>query len=352
VHDNLFLDKGWRQDKVNDKLVWYKGYSTDCRLSDNLNSIIEGYQPRGIWCVITYHNQKYDVYHALLRGFPINQTRTTNLFGNEKNPEIDVPEISEPKTFDEVVDGVISILSKNCLDFVKYNDEPLNIWCTGGRDSMLLLAICEREKIPYNFYTHDKPKNRKIHKECDIKLSEHISTQYPNYAPVSIFSEPTVLLTGHQGDNFMCRLSSTIKLLANSIGKTPRDLIKPNQYSGFHMSTSVFSHLSESITKVNDVKHEIMMEIIGGHNVWHIDNTITFTPFYDVELPKLILSLDVETLIDAGLNGSIQLRAIEKCCPEIKILLQPQKNTVHGHNIMLTNLKKVNLGCCKKIYIV
>ena len=48
VENRLYLDKGWS----NTDGIWYKGYSTDCKLADNLDNILQGYQPAGKWCVI------------------------------------------------------------------------------------------------------------------------------------------------------------------------------------------------------------------------------------------------------------------------------------------------------------
>ena len=35
VAENLFLDKGWNSKIVNDVSYWYKGYSTECLLSED-----------------------------------------------------------------------------------------------------------------------------------------------------------------------------------------------------------------------------------------------------------------------------------------------------------------------------
>jgi len=83
-----------------------------------------------------------------------------------------------------------------------------------------------------------------------------------------------------------------------------------------------------------------------------LDNTITFTPYNDISLTKIILTLPVQMLIEASLDGTIQKKAIEKCNPEFLSLVDKQKNSLLGGKNLVNNLDRVKLGCCKKIFIV
>ena len=70
--DNLFLDKGW---KSKDQ-IFFKGYSTECNLEQNLDKIInEDYTPAGKWSIIVENK----IYHPKLRGYPIYQLSNGDL---------------------------------------------------------------------------------------------------------------------------------------------------------------------------------------------------------------------------------------------------------------------------------
>ena len=73
VHDRLYLDDGWSSTVVSGEMVWFKGYSTDCTLSDDIATIVSyGHRPAGKWCVIVHEGNEYEVmYPSALRGFPI-----------------------------------------------------------------------------------------------------------------------------------------------------------------------------------------------------------------------------------------------------------------------------------------
>jgi hypothetical protein len=101
-----------------------------------------------------------------------------------------------------------------------------------------------------------------------------------------------------------------------------------------------------------EVKTRILHGITQWFHVWHLDNTITFTPYYDINLIKTVLTLPTPVLLEAALDGTIQKKAIEKCNPEFLSLVDKQKNSSLGGNNLANNLDRVKLGCCKKIFIV
>jgi hypothetical protein len=342
VDIGLFLDKGWSQHNS----VWYKGYSTECKLSENIDNILSGYKPKGIWCVISSVEGIYKVYHPELCNFPSNGF--TNLYDNtasgnrlELNQYIN--------SMDVVVDNVVSMLVDTCQGYVNNNIDTLNIWCTGGLDSVLLLAICEKANIPYNLYAHKS--SYSSHVEYDTNLTKHVKHEFPNYSFISLFADKTVLATGYGGDNYFCRHPVQINLLANSLGKTVVDVAKTHHYVYPYLRKQSLQNITTSLSE-EEVKQRLLYQIQIWYSVWHIDNTITFTPYQDIDLFKMILTLPIHELIEASLDGTIQKKAIEKCNPELLSLVDGQKNTILGGKNLFNNLERVKLGCCKKIFIV
>ena len=351
VNEGLFLDDGWEHTQKTDCKIWFKGYSTECRIENSTYSIINGYKPKGIWCVISLVNGEYKVYHADFCTFPFNGH--TNLYSDNKFLNATANLIEDINSMEVVVNHIISILIETCVGYHTYNTDTLNIWCTGGLDSVLLLAVCERANIPYNLYV-DKS-HSSISAEYNSTLTKHIIAEFANYAFMSRFTDKTVLGTGYGGDSTFCRHPEQIKILTNSLGLSVRDVVKPNHYIyPFLKRLSFDDTVNKMLTyeTEEEIKKRILYGITQWFTVWHLDNTITFNPLMDIDLAKIVLTLPIQELIDASLDGLIQKEAIKKCKPELMCLLDTQKNTALSGKNLSNNLDRVNLSCSKKIFIV
>jgi hypothetical protein len=60
---------------------------------------------------------------------------------------------------------------------------------------------------------------------------------------------------------------------------------------------------------------------------WHLGNTLTWTPFRDIELFKLIARLEPTALIGQVMNSTVQLELIRRNNPAILQYLSLQKNS-------------------------
>jgi hypothetical protein len=52
--------------------------------------------------------------------------------------------------------------------------------------------------------------------------------------------------------------------------------------------------------------------LINDHQHWHLGETVTFTPFKDLEITKLLLRLPKEVLVQQMLHGYVSRKLIEK----------------------------------------
>ena len=345
VDTGLFLDKGWTKNNS----VWYKGYSTECNLSESIDKILIGYKPNGIWCVIESCGSDYKIYHPEICPFPFNGL--TNLYDSVGLPTyVDID--NSVNSIDTIVDNIISILTDTCTGYTNYNSDILNIWCTGGLDSVLLLAICEKANAPYNLYAHKS--HSAYHVEYETEFTKHVKNEFSNYQFMSLFTDKTILGTGYGGDSYFCRHPVQINLLANSLGLTAHDVVKSDHYVYPYLKRSMFDNMDNVSYDISEeeVKTRILHGITQWLHVWHLDNTITFTPYNDIRLIQTILTLPIRVLIEASLDGTIQKKAIEKCNPQFLELVDKQKNSLLGGKNLVNNLDRVKLGCCKKIFIV
>ena len=357
--NNLFLDNGWTQ--IDD--LYYKGYTIDCSLKDNITNILNGEVYNGIYCVI----KNNEIYHSYRCGFPIfkNQQIKTNLKleGLEnsctKSTIIDIQKLTP---LEKVIGNIKSILVDNISNFVKHNDVKLHIRITGGLDSLLLVALLEYLQIEYNASIVSRNTNAKtlaewfkITKDYNNSLTDFVAEKYWGYKISDVKFNENWLVNGFMGDESMLRGPHQILKIINSTGQTITDVIKPNHYHFYYFQRSndgKYLHDFKSI-KLEDAKSEIYNQFFSDFQYWHLDNNFGFSPYDDHRILENILSMDVMDIIENGLNGTVQKTIVELTKPELIILLDEYKNTPKYARVnLLNNIDKVKLNYCKLLTII
>lgn len=359
VHDKLFLDDGW---STKDNL-WYKGYSTDCVLHDNINNIVNGYMPNGIWCIIQYTGTGYMIYHPHMRGFPIykNENDITNLQLDGFSLERCTLEYNNLyNEYTDVINNITSILIENCQKFYNNYKQPFEVWCTGGVDSLTLIGILEYAKLPYNIYIA-KPKEFKGNiRDFEGSISEYISpllSKMQNdrwgYEILSNFQNPKILTTGFYGDEFVCRGPYQLNYLANCNNSTILDLVKPSDYMYRYLKRTNAKENFKKITIDESLaKSKIKKSLGNDYQIWHLDNTITFCPYFDERIIDNVLSLPVDVILGKSLDATIQKDVLKNCFSDIIQLLDTHKNTELGRVNFFLKKELVNFKFCKEIITV
>ena len=67
---------------------------------------------------------------------------------------------------------------------------------------------------------------------------------------------------------------------------------------------------------MEEVYTDIFNRNKNDHQHWHIDNTITFTPFKDTSITEIILQGDAQLLLDNARDATIEKMLIEKRDPK------------------------------------
>jgi hypothetical protein len=346
--ENLFTDLGWKT--IND--VYYKGYCLDYDIQHNIDKILGGDKPQGIYCVI----KDNELFYPEMRPFPLYQQGEvlTNL-RLENFAEVDYNRYQLPsitRTFNEVVNYVTEVLVENLSKF------ELNIWCTGGIDSMMLVAIAEYAKLPYTIHVAQfKDKFVDIKdwegtvEEYQSPLLDFCRRSYWSYEFLSNFNDK-MITTGFYGDEYFCRSIWQINTLANSINKTGIDIVKPSDYVYKHINKSRFAQLHGIDKSINlDNAKLVTVRSIGTGHAWHIDNTLTFCPIMDKRIVDSVWSLDITTLIDCAPDATIQKEIIRTTTPDVLLLVDDYKNAINGRKNFFANIEKVKLNYCKELIV-
>ena len=343
--NGVYTDLGWKQ--YDD--VYYKGYCLDYDIHSNIDRILSGDKPQGIYCLI--HDNK--LFYPEMRPFPLYQQGEvlTNLrlenFAEIGNTRYELP--TTTKTLGEVVSNVINIVIENL------SKVELNIWCTGGIDSTMLVALAEYAGLPYTIHVA-RPRDKFTHikqwegtvEEYQSSLLEFCRKNYWAYEFLSNFNDKTIT-TGFYGDEYFCRTLWQIHTLANGMGLRGCDVVKPCDYVYQHINKARYGHLNVPNT-VENAKF-ITVRSLGTNHVWHLDNTLTFCPLMDKRIVENVWSLSEKTLLECAVDAIIQKEIIKQTTPSVLLLTDNFKNALDGRKNFFDNLDKVNLLHCSNIVV-
>jgi hypothetical protein len=359
VSDRLFLDKGWKQIAYRDVQVWYKGYVTTGSIEQSLEQIIEGYQPEGIWTVITYKDI-YKIHHPVLRGFPLykkdDELTNLSIFGFEfiENHKLNT-ELKE-HSIEVATSIVLNTLLHDCENFYKVNQQPLEIYASGGFDTTSIIAACEYASIPYRIYipslgerSSDFRMNSGTVNEQSSLLIEFCRENYWAYKFMSIYKDKQLMTCGYYGDEILCRNIWQLNKIANAKSLTLRQILKETDYLYQFINRKDHQYLLDAFQSQPKFKEDLTIGV--GNQVWHINETITFCPYFNSAILKACLGLSVDDLLTVGPNALIQKSVIEQCNTEILCLLDEYKNTKDTTKNFFANYRSINLKHCTEIVL-
>jgi hypothetical protein len=358
VDTNLFLDRGWS----NVGSVWYKGYSTDCVLKDNLQKIIEGYQPAGKYCVISDNK----VYHPLLRGFPLwklndsltnLQTEGYDFVKNTISPPINNNTIS----LDEASTIIGDILLENTKNFFKYNSiDKINVLFSAGLDSLTSWAIMDIVTKNYvlEIYVPKDSDNTFYERmgrsrEYDNDFTLKVSKDNWGYNILSLYNETKWYLTGYYAEMIQFRDGMAINALAKNKGTTVDEMAKPDEYLYWFLKRpSIVDKFKNSVLSFkddNELKQYLYDTIFIDYQMWHIDNNMTFSPFFDIRIPNTMMQLSIDDITTNAMNGTIQKNIVSRFNPKLLSLLADYKNEKGVWNNFKKNFSSIKLHDSVKV---
>ena len=106
-----------------------------------------------------------------------------------------------------------------------------------------------------------------------------------------------------------------------------------------------------TFTDDEDLKKYLYNTIFVDYQMWHFDNNLTFTPFFDIRITDVMMQLSIDDIIINALNGTIQKDIVKRFNPQLLSILSNYKNEkdVFGNfrknfsSIKLDDNVKVNL---------
>jgi len=341
VHTSLYIDDAWFHSEVFGVPVWYKGYSTDCVLADALQDILNGYQPAGKWCVISYDNT-YKIHHYIIRPFPIFQRgeeyTNINLDGFIRTP-YELPQepiYTSPISIDDAAERIGDVLHKNTINFYKYNQiGRMNVLFSGGLDTLTSWAILDSIRHDYdlNVYLPKLGDTGVKHtgriREVESDLIDNLTNNYWGYTITSTYKNPSWYITGFYGERFTLREVTQSLSIAKYLKILQEDMLKETDYMYWFMKRPS-NHPSQVGVSDFDNEAELRKYFFNtcyhDHQMWHLNNNFHFSPFFDIRIAKISHNLSLHDIMKNSANGITQRKVIERFRPEFIQLLSDYKN--------------------------
>lgn len=348
IDQGFFIDQGWSHSEN----IWYKGYSTDCVLADNVKEIVQqGYRPRGKWCVL--HNN--EIFHPDLRGFPvysIGDDLTNIPFKNAvfMPQSYDYTIDSKIISLDDAAEQIGNILEENIVNFYKYNSvDRMNVLFTMGIDSMTVWAILDKLTKDYNLHIHlpeartDFKGNFGVFRDYDSDLLTALDNHWA-YKMTRIYSNKNYFLTGFYSERFQLREITTGQLIAKFLNTHLTRMVKPKDYlyHFVHRKDNLMNTMPRCTTEAA-LKQQCFETILGDYQMWHVDNNFHFSPFYDIRIAQICQQMSLDDICKNAANALIQRKIIERYNPEFLSLLADYKNCLDTRVNFKKNWHKIKL---------
>ena len=333
-------DDGWKLEQGS----WIKGYH-----HTQIN--------HGLWTRLRLCDDTVYLEHSRYRGYPLwwdSQDQVlTNLLGKGRSIWADVcVKLDHTGIHSSLADVIGPIeqkslsknqvsewLANNLTSKIRalqqdYTNCPVKLFVTGGTDTMLLwcaLQACafEFELVDYEFFQYDWFTNHNIW---------GIKQQHWAYKQIHHWTEPTILVTGSQGDEFLFRGPETVALWCSWHDLNLLDLarVRPGYHTGYYLlekNQKVFTRywqerkqIQERLGSYQDLTQQILNINANDHQHWHLGHTLTWSPFLDLEITKAVLNMSYDDVVDHILDASVSKLTMDLLYPGISQSLLGFKN--------------------------
>jgi len=355
LKDGIFLnlDSGWNVFNIGEKKLYFKGYISEKQPFETIiNDIIKDPTPRfkGNFFLIICSDKKITLTNDKNRGTPVYYCKDSKVITNLSTKEgiwannfceldydfnITIKKfnpyniIDKELSYEQSIEKIYNIIANEFDIFLTKNKSPIKIFLSGGIDTLTLYSFLKKFTKNFELVDYEYKKWTHFYKH---NWHEHIK-KYWAYNQIHTWGEePTTLITGACGDEYMLRGPATIKYLIDYYDIDFISLLKKNKdcyhYDYFmkEKNIDIFKQEKKVFAHKKDMIFYILNILINDHQHWHLDNTTCFTPFKNIELPNIVMNLEKDILIEQMLDAKINKDLILKNNPDDLRLLSKYKN--------------------------
>ena len=353
-------DAGWQQFNINDDVIFAKGYSDTQSLDELANNFYQANTYTGNFCLIKFSNT-VEITHNKNRGFPLRfcQDSVTNLFCSESYQnvwaddniqidnnwkivtnkiQLDTTVQTECLSTTSALDKIFNILIIDIEKFIRTNSPKLKLFCSGGLDTLLVYSLLMYTNTEFDLLTDN-------HYEYDSFTKINKSELENNWAYKQIhhWNQPSCIATGGCGDEYFLRGPTVISMMTawnniefNRLLTESVDSYHYRHFSKYDIWQTDWNNraLLQQQYPTQELLHQQILNILlNDHQHWHLGNTLTYTPFKNIEIVKILLQCSVEDLLPQFLNGQLSKSLISNVDPALLKSVSKYKNFNNTENI-------------------
>ncbi len=231
-----------------------------------------------------------------------------------------------------VIDELYEYLLVKIRTFFLISRPRVKLFLSGGLDTLCLYSFLIKENIPFDILTDE-------HYEIDpfTNAWKDQLKGFWAYNQIHHWREETVLVSGANGDESLLRGPQMGSLILASYGMDPVVLLQTkyrDSYNSRYLSREknfkILNRWRDSLHEQQetgyDLGTEILVKSIFDYQHWHLNKTLTYTPFKDVMLTKILLQASPELICDQFFEGTVTKALIARNNPLLLRYLSRYKN--------------------------
>jgi hypothetical protein len=352
-------DAGWQ---CVDQHTFYKGYADTADMLTVAADFDRASSYTGNYAVIKFTGEKIILRHNRNRSFELWHTTTgvTNLPGwpDAKNiwashevhvladwtqtlhrVDTDNQVIAGSLTWDQARDQILKILDQTVQDFFVNNPTHMRLYYSGGVDTLLLYSLLMRHGQLFDLITY-------THYEQDEFVSQNQENLncFWNYKQIHHWRQPTWLATGSHGDEYLLRGPEVIAMLTSwhdiNFAEVMADCGDHYHARYFAKHQSVWQEHWNDRHKFQDqypsqqqLHAHIINFLLNDYQYLHLGNTLTWTPYRNINLVRILLQVDIHELLPQFTNAALTQQLISVTDPDLLQALSRFKNWNSTENV-------------------
>lgn len=338
----------------------YKGYADQIPLDQIPAHFNRCNNYTGNFCVVNFDHNVITVRHNRNRSFELwyDQTTLTNLpppQGRENvwashavviDDEVRLFPIATDNrppggelTWNQALDQVLELLEQNIREFVTTNRPQLKLYLSGGIDTLMLYSLLTKLEIPFELVTAAH------YDQDEFTTRNHEALNYFwNYSQIHHWREPSWLVTGSHGDEYFLRGPEVIAMLTSwhdiDFNKIMQD--NPDAYHAYYFRKyeTVFKtawdnrlSLQKQYPKIQLLHNHIINFLINDYQYYHLGNTLTWTPFRNIEIVRILLQVPIKELLSQFISANFSRNIVSRHNPDLLKSLSRFKNYNSSENL-------------------
>jgi len=293
-------DNGWQRTDN----MFYKGYADNyCRITVSDTAIIEHSSPRSfpIWYQPGIITNLDTLDSQAWSDCSVSMDMLGNVTVIKLDIDLTIP--TEILTIAQAQERIRHLLDEK----VKQVPGNIKLFCSGGVDTLLLYGMLNSfELITDEHYEHDAFTNN----------NQELLQKFWAYKQIHHWTASAWLATGSHGDEYFLRGPAIIAVLTAWHDINFGQLLANNpdcyHYHHFNKYSELWKNswdnrhkLKEEYPTMNLLHNQVLNILVNDYQHWHLGNTLTWTPFKDIDIARILLSCNINELIPQFLDARL-----------------------------------------------